>query len=85
MRKAVLRPRPLAGPDAGAAIAGERSLWLPETGGTATVPVYDRERLLPGNRLTGPAIVEQMDSTTVVLPGMTARVDAYDNLILEAA
>ena len=85
VRKAVLRPRPLAGPDASAAIAGERSLWLPETGGTATVPVYDRERLLPGNLLTGPAIVEQMDSTTVVLPGMTARVDAYDNLILEAA
>ena len=85
VRKAVLRPRPLAGPDASAAIAGERSLWLPETGGTATVPVYDRERLLPGNLLTGPAIVEQMDSTTVVLPGMTAKVDAYDNLILEAA
>ena len=31
------------------------------------------------------AIVEQMDATTVVLPGMTARVDAYLNLILEAA
>ena len=85
VRKAVLRPRPLAGPDANAAIAGERALWLPETGGTAMVPVYDRDRLLPGNTFPGPAIVEQMDSTTVVLPGMTARVDAYDNLVLEAA
>ena len=31
------------------------------------------------------SIVEQMDTTTVVLPGMTARVDAYLNLILELA
>ena len=38
-----------------------------------------------GNRIAGPAIVEQMDATTVVLPGMTARVEPYLNLILEAA
>ena len=61
-----------------------RQVWLPEAGGSVTVPVYAREKLAPGNVLAGPAIVEQMDSTTVVLPGMTARVDAYDNLILEA-
>ena len=34
-------------------------------------PIYDRERLLSGNRLRGPAIIEQMDSTTVVHPGQT--------------
>ena len=36
-------------------------------------PVYDRERLRHGNRIAGPAIVEQMDATTVVLPGRSRR------------
>jgi len=41
--------------------------------------------LRAGNRFSGPAVVEQMDATTVVLPSMTARVEPYLNLILEAA
>jgi len=84
VRKAEFRPKPLAGPDPAEALVGQREVWLPEAGGPVSVPVYARDRLLPGNRITGPAIAEQMDSTTVVLPGMAARVDAYDNLILEA-
>ena len=52
---------------------------------SSTTPIYDRERLKPGNRFAGPAIVEQMDATTLVPPGMTARVDRWLNLILEAA
>jgi len=47
--------------------------------------VYDREKLQAGNRISGPAIVEQMDATTLVLPGMSGRVEPYMNLILEAA
>ncbi|MFO1029258.1 MAG: hypothetical protein U1E70_29145, partial [Acetobacteraceae bacterium] len=73
-----------AGPDASAAIIGSRSLWLPETGGATDCPVYDRIKLKAGNRLRGPAIVEQMDATTIVLPGWTARVEPFRNLILEA-
>jgi N-methylhydantoinase A len=85
VRKAELRAKPLGGADAAAALEGRRDVWLPEAGGFVAVPVYARDRLLPGNRLAGPAIVEQMDSTTVILPGQAGRVDAYDNLILEAA
>jgi len=44
--------------------------------------VYDRERLGPGQRLRGPAIVEQIDSTTVIYPGQEAVVDAYRNLVI---
>jgi N-methylhydantoinase A len=84
VRKAEFRPKPLSGPDPAEALDGQREVWLPEAGGRVSVPVYARDRLLPGNRIVGPAIAEQMDSTTVVLPGMAARVDAYDNLILEA-
>jgi N-methylhydantoinase A len=62
-----------------------RDVWLPEAGGALACPIYDRDRLRSGNRITGPAIVEQMDATTVVLPGMTGHVDPYLNLILQGA
>ena len=83
--KAAFRAAPDAGPDASAAIVGRRDVWLPEAGGFVSCPVYDREKLRPGNRIDGPAIVEQMDATTVVLPDMAAHVEPYLNLVLEDA
>lgn len=79
------QPRPDAGPDAAAARTASRRVWLPEAGGWTSCPVYDRDRLESGNRIAGPAIVEQMDATTVILPGMTAQVDPFLNLVLQAA
>ncbi len=84
VEKASFKPRDDAGPDASAALMGTREVWLPEAGGFVSCPVYDREKLDPGNMIVGPAIVEQMDATTVILPGMTARVEPYLNMILEA-
>jgi N-methylhydantoinase A len=46
-------------------------------------PIYDREKLRSGNRLRGPAIIEQMDSTTVVHPGQSAHIDRFGNIIIE--
>jgi N-methylhydantoinase A len=83
--KARFEPQPDAGPDASAAIIGTREVWLPEAGGFVACQVYDRDKLQSGNRIAGPAIVEQMDATTVILPATTARVEPYLNLILEAA
>jgi N-methylhydantoinase A len=83
--KATFTTHPDAGPDATGAIATHRPVWLPEAGGFVDTNVYDRTRLRPGNIIQGPAIIEQMDATTVVLPGMTARVEPYLNLILETA
>jgi N-methylhydantoinase A len=83
--KATLQAHPSAGADASHAIRESRDVWLAERGDFVSCPVYAREELKSGNRFAGPAIVEQMDTTTVVLPGMTARVDAYLNLILEVA
>ena len=48
-------------------------------------PIYDRADLLPGMRFEGPAIVEQSDTTSVIEPGMTARVDAHTNILIEVA
>jgi len=83
VEKADFQPQPDAGADATAAITGTRPVWMPETGDFVETTLYNRDRLLAGNRIAGPAIIDQMDSTTVVPPDMTATVDAYLNLILE--
>ncbi|HYZ61263.1 MAG TPA: hydantoinase/oxoprolinase family protein, partial [Acetobacteraceae bacterium] len=83
--KAGFTPQPDAGPDAGHAVTGERPVFLPEASGWTTCPIYDRTKLRAGNRITGPAIIEQMDATTIVLPAMTATVEPYLNLVLETA
>jgi N-methylhydantoinase A len=54
-------------------------------GGWRDTPIHRREALLPGMTLSGPVIVEQPDTTTVIEPGMRARVDAYGNLLVEVA
>ena len=63
------------------ALKGRRQVTF-DNASLATL-VYDRPMLTPGSVITGPAIVEQLDSTTVVWPAQRARVDAYGNLILE--
>jgi N-methylhydantoinase A len=83
VRKADIRPTPESGPDPCAAAFGRRDVWLQESRGYVFCPLYDRGRLLAGNRIEGPAIVEQMDATTLIVPGATATVDAYLNLLLE--
>jgi N-methylhydantoinase A len=85
VRKAELKASPQAGPEAAKAIVGRRPVWQPETRDFVPTPIYSRDELKPGNRFAGPAIVEQMDATTLVPAGMTARVDPWLNLILEAA
>ena len=50
--------------------------------GRADGPIYDRAALQPGNRIAGPAIVTEFDSTTVVLAGYEAEVDRYFNILI---
>ena len=50
--------------------------------GQVRTAIYDRSRLKPGDQVTGPAVVEQLDSTTLIWPAQEARVDGYRNLIL---
>ena len=52
-------------------------------GGSRDTPLYLRETLRTGNRLRGPALVLQMDTTTVVAPGWTGEVDPFGNLVLQ--
>ena len=64
------------------AFRATRQVYFPELGGFVDCPIYDRELIPHGAGLEGPAILEQMDSTTVVLPGQLARNDAEGNVIL---
>jgi N-methylhydantoinase A len=51
-------------------------------GATIACPVYQREQLDVGLTLTGPAILDQFDCTTVICPGQVARVDEWKNVIV---
>lgn len=84
VNKAEFVPQPDSGLDCQAAVIGSRQVYMDEAKDFVSCPVYTREKLKPGNRIAGPAIVEQMDTTTVILPDMQATVDPYLNLILEA-
>jgi N-methylhydantoinase A len=44
--------------------------------------IYDRALLKSGNAIEGPAIVVEMDSTTVILPGHTGAVDTFGNILI---
>jgi N-methylhydantoinase A len=57
-----------------------RQAWF--GAGFAETPVYDRSGLLAGNRIAGPALIEEHASTTVLMPGDMLSVDALGNLVI---
>jgi N-methylhydantoinase A len=72
-------PAPLA-----AARSGERPVHF-NPGGFRKAPTYRRAALLAGNRIKGPALIEEHASTTVLMPGDACAVDAYGNLVIAVA
>jgi N-methylhydantoinase A len=73
------------GPDPSAAFKGTRKVYFEEAGGFMDCPTFERSRLAAGNVIAGPAVIEQMDTTTVLPPGESARVDRSGSLIVELA
>jgi len=61
---------------------GERQLYSAVSGDWHKAPIYDREALRAGNQIQGPAVIEEVSSTTVVRAGDSARVDDIGNLII---
>jgi N-methylhydantoinase A/oxoprolinase/acetone carboxylase beta subunit len=70
--------------DASGALRYERDAWFRVGGELKPVATrfYDRAALRAGNRLEGPAIVNQYDSTTVIPPGLSARIDPFGNIVV---
>jgi len=79
----VAEPAPPAPRPIETAIKGRRRMHLPGKDSAHAV-LYERDRLDIGATVSGPAIIEQFDSTTVIPPGWSSRVDAYRNLILRS-
>jgi 5-oxoprolinase (ATP-hydrolysing)/N-methylhydantoinase A len=66
---------------AGAALKGSRAAWFND--GFVATPVYDRYALLPGARITGPAIIEEREATTIIPRGDSATVDTSGTLAID--
>ncbi len=82
VKKAELRKRERASEPVDVARTGERPVCFDSAVGTMPCAIYGRELLAPGHEIVGPAIVEQLDSTTVVYPGQQAIVDDYLNIVI---
>jgi N-methylhydantoinase A len=80
--KPKLRELPEREGDVNAARRAVRQVYFAEAGGFVDCPSYDRYQLAAGALIEGPAIVEEMDSTTVIHPGFHAEVDRYGNLLV---
>ncbi|PYM26588.1 MAG: hypothetical protein DMD78_03860 [Candidatus Rokuibacteriota bacterium] len=84
-------PRPRRAPlgqgtrDVRGALKGQREVWFAEVRGWRKTDVLDRTKLLRGNVVAGPAIVEEHDASTLVHPDWQATVDEHGNLVLRAA
>ena len=65
------------------ALKGRRKAYFPELGGYSAIPVYDRYHLFPGESFSGPAIVEERESTVIVGPDSGFRIDEQWNLMIE--
>ena len=73
---------PRGGAEASAAEVGRRGVYVDDAQGVVPCPVYARARLLAGQRIAGPAVVEQFDATTWLLPRQEAVVDDLGFLVI---
>jgi N-methylhydantoinase A len=86
LRATAATPRPklsaakkLSSKIAAKAKRGRRSVYWADWKKAAATPVYDGAHLVPGNAIKGPAVIETTDTTVVVHPGRTLKVDQFGN------
>ncbi|MGW4202809.1 hydantoinase/oxoprolinase family protein [Streptomyces sp. NPDC004726] len=80
---AVVTPRKFGDEDASAARVGSRQAYFERLGGFVDTPVYDGERIEPGNVVTGPAVIHEPGTTIVVGAGQEAMLDQYETYVIE--
>ena len=85
MKKPSLQQIRVGEADSSVAVKESRPIHFEGVGGAVDCRVYDREKFLAGNRIDGPAIVEEWNSTVIVFPGQHLVVDAFGNLIIHIA
>ena len=67
-----------------AARRGSRQCLFDGNPARVDTPVYDWDRMSPGHKVNGPALVDDRTTTVLVLPGFSCEVDAYRNLVMRA-
>lgn len=77
-----IHPKQEGGSDASKSIIDKREVYFEEAGGYVLTNIYERTKLKPNNIIEGPAIIEQLDSTIVIPPDWTAKIDTYNNIVL---
>ncbi len=76
---------PARPPDGGEMIKAHRAVHMPGGAGALEAPILDRAAMATGTKVSGPAIIEQADTTTLLTANWTARVAESRTLILEKA
>ncbi|MGA9864947.1 MAG: hydantoinase/oxoprolinase family protein [Acetobacteraceae bacterium] len=69
--------------EGGDPVVGERDAYFPEAGGMVRAKIVNRYALTEGHRIWGPALVEERECTTVILPGDGVSVSAAGNLVID--
>jgi N-methylhydantoinase A len=77
-----LKATPLAGEDPAGALRGERDVYWSREIGYRRTPIYNRELLVPGNRVIGPAVVEAKDTTYVIPANKFYYISEYSHGVL---
>ena len=80
--KPAYREEAWAGDDASKAIKGRRNVYIPETKSFREVPVYDGHKMRFGNRIDGPAMIEQETTAIFVSAAFDCVVDALGSFVL---
>ncbi|MDH3445765.1 MAG: hydantoinase/oxoprolinase family protein, partial [Deltaproteobacteria bacterium] len=81
--QAKLSPGKITGGKVETARTAERKVFFGKEHGTLATAIYNRDLLEPGHELFGPAIVEQLDTTTVIHPEQKAAIDEFGNIIIK--
>ncbi|TDH59937.1 hydantoinase/oxoprolinase family protein [Dankookia rubra] len=78
---ALAEPGPLRWPEPG----GRRPVWIDDATGTVLTPIHDGRRLVPGDAVAGPAVIDEATTTLLVESGQRLRVTAAGNYLIEPA
>jgi len=83
VQQARLSPGKVTGRKLEQAKTGARKVFFGREHGILATAIYDRDLLEQGHKIAGPAIIEQLDTTTVIQPEQQAMVDEYRNIIIK--
>ena len=81
--QAKLSPAKATGRSVDEAKTGERKVYFGKQHGVLNCQIYARDRLEPGHKISGPAVIEQLDTTTVIHPEQDGTVDDYRNILIK--